>query len=95
MVRKRRCMTGGALYVYSLPRKHNKGTLVAAISSAIRKANCGSVLASGRSFIDDMITVEIGALDCEEANDVVITACEKLRCSDYELVWDETRFILC
>jgi len=81
-------MTEGALYVFTLPRKHDKAVLVNAIRAALKKANCGRILGSGRSFFDETITVEIGALDRPEAKAAVIAACRKLRCSDYELVWD-------
>lgn len=89
MDRKRRRMTEGMLYVFSLPRGADKATVTDAIENVFERAKCARALGSGTSLADDgTIAVEIGAYDRDKAGDVLSRVCNKLKCDDYELVWD-------
>jgi hypothetical protein len=82
-------MTEGMLYVFSLPRGVDKVTVDRGIDGALRARKWGRVLGSGTSLADDgTVAIEIGAFDCDEAEDTISRVCRRLKCREFELVWD-------
>ena len=89
MARKPRRMIEGLLYLLSLPRGVDKATVSAGISEALKAANCGRVLGSGISLVNDgTICVEVGAYDCDAAKDAISRVCRRLKCLEFEVAWD-------
>ena len=89
MERKRKRMTEGSLYFYSLPRGQDKAKISEAIDNALAVSRCGRILGSGTSlFNDGTITIEIGAYDCEATDFAISRTCKRLKCTDFEVVWD-------
>jgi len=86
---KRRRLIEGLLMVFSLPRGTDKSAVKEAIGKGLETAKCGRVLGSGTSIANDgAVCIEIGAYDCDEANDIISTACRRLKCRDFEVSWD-------
>lgn len=89
MDRKHRRMIEGLLYLFSLPRGTDKATISLAIKEALETTKCGRVLGSGTSIMnDDTVTIEVGAYDCDAADDAISRVCSKWKCRDFEIVWD-------
>ena len=89
MERKHRRMIEGQVCLFSLPRGLRKARVTHAIEDGLEASACGRVLGSGTSLFDDgTIIVEIASSDTRAADDVVSEVCRKLRCRDYEVIWD-------
>lgn len=89
MDRKRRRMIEGMVYFFSLPRGQDKARISVAIENALAASNSGRILGSGTSLFNDCtIAIEIGAYDQHAADAAVFSACKKMKCRDYEVVWD-------
>lgn len=89
MDRNRRRMIEGRLYLFSLPSGADKTAISLAITKALETTKCGRVLGSGTSITnDDTVAIEIGAYDCDAANDAISRVCRRRKCRDFEVVWD-------
>ncbi len=82
-------MTEGNLYVFSMPSRMDKASLAEEIGDALEAAKCGRLLGSGMSVGGDSATcLEVGTCDKEKADAVISRVCRKMKCSDFEMVWD-------
>ena len=85
---KRRQVTEGVVYVFSLPPGMVKADITYAIDTALHASRSGRILGSGISLFDDgTITIEISSPDCEDAESTISRSCKKMKCLDYEVVW--------
>jgi hypothetical protein len=82
-------MIEGRLYLFSLPSGADKAAISLAITKALETTKCGRVLGSGTSITNDgTVAIEIGAYDCDAANDAISRVCRRRKCRDFEVVWD-------
>jgi len=89
MDRKHSRVIEGQVYVFSLPKGQDKASITDAIEDALETSKCGRVLGSGTSLFDDgTVSIEIAASDCDAADATVSRACSKLKCRDFEVIWD-------
>jgi hypothetical protein len=89
MERKRRRMIEGNLCLFSFPSGLDKASVAEGIEKGLAKSRCGRLLGSGISLANDgTVVIEVGAYDCDEANDVISQVCRELKCQDYEMSWD-------
>jgi len=82
-------MIEGNVYVFSIPSRMDKESLSEEIGEGLESARCGRLLGSGMSVGgSSTICLEIGAFDRDKAYAVISRVCRKMKCDDYEMVWD-------